>query len=309
MISNVVPAVENNGIISSAIANAEKLPATPRQGKENTSLLQQQAAKKSSPASAQFTFTCDSQVPGTVAWPGPNPSQIKMPQDQSSGRLTTSHATQTSPKVPAPQRQGLNLSQHAPIGQKQTGKQPAPAKTRRRRTAGKEYLMAALQRRRQQEVQNLHHPPAKEDEWVCEFCEYEIIFGTPPEALIREYEIKDRRKRKHEEERRRLLEKAKMKGRKGKKGSRMASKNAATERDHQAHQQPPQHQQHPNQNQSQGTQSEEYYEEDYDEEDYIQEEDPPMSPGHPAPDLAVYREQLAQAEGVQRPQPPEQLVK
>lgn len=56
------------GIISNAIANAEKLPP---QGQENVSLLQQHpAVNKTTPASSQFTFTCDSQVPGTVQWPG-----------------------------------------------------------------------------------------------------------------------------------------------------------------------------------------------------------------------------------------------
>lgn len=57
-----------SGIISNAIANAEKLPP---QGQENVSLLQQHSTtNKTTPASSQFTFTCDSQVPGTVQWPG-----------------------------------------------------------------------------------------------------------------------------------------------------------------------------------------------------------------------------------------------
>lgn len=59
---------EGSGIISNAIANAEKLRP---QGQENVSLLQQHStATKSTPASTQFTFTCDSQVPGTIQWPG-----------------------------------------------------------------------------------------------------------------------------------------------------------------------------------------------------------------------------------------------
>jgi hypothetical protein len=102
-------------------------------------------------------------------------------------------------------RQGASTSQYPPNATKQNGKQPVPGKKTRRR-AGKEYLIAARQRREQQEYQNYHHPPAPEDEWICEFCEYERIFGTPPEALIRQYEIKDRRVRKQEAERRRLLE-------------------------------------------------------------------------------------------------------
>ena len=56
--------------------------------------------------------------------------------------------------------------------------------------------------------------------WICEFCEYEDIFGVPPLALIRQYEIKARQERKRADERRRLLEKARAKGRKNKKGSK-----------------------------------------------------------------------------------------
>ena len=61
---------------------------------------------------------------------------------------------------------------------------------------------------------------------MCEFCEYEAIFGQPPQALIQQYEQKDRREKKRIAEKRRLLEKAKMKGRKGKKGGKAAAKNS-----------------------------------------------------------------------------------
>jgi hypothetical protein len=193
----------------------------------------------------------------------------------------STHATQTSPSIPgvnAPVKQGLAASQHAPNAHKQTAAQTKPVKKTRRRT-GTEYLIAARQRRQQQEYQNYHHPPAPEDIWICEFCEYERIFGTPPEALIRQYEIKDRLVRKQEAERRRLLEKAKMKGRKGKKGCKVAAKTASAAHDRQA-----QHQQiqqpasmNHSQCQSQGTQSEEYYEDEYDDE-YAQDDPPPPSP-------------------------------
>lgn len=269
-----LPKAESTGIISRSIANAnaEKSPITPSGGQENLSLLQQ-AAKKSSPASAQFTFTCDSQVPAPVAWPGPNSVT-----PSSAARMST-HATQTSPNMPVsngshpavPLKQGLNTSQHAPNGQKQ-----APPKKNRRRT-GKEYLIAARQRRHQQEFRNYHHPPAPQDIWICEFCEYERIFGSPPEALIRQYEIKDRRIRKQEAERRRLLEKAKTKGRKGKKGSKAAPKATAPAHDRQAQHQQPAAMNHSH---SQGTQSEEYYEDEYDEE-YAHDDPPPPSPVGP----------------------------
>ncbi len=281
--TNLSPAKTTN-IIGEAMANAEKSPATPSRGQENISLLQQEASKKSSPTSAQFTFTCDSQVPGTVAWPGPDSTSSNLHQTAASRGMST-HATQTSPKVPATTgqpRQGTVSSQYAQNNTKQNGKQAAPAKKTRRRT-GKEYLIAARQRREAQQYQNYHHPPAPEDEWICEFCEYERIFGTPPEALIRQYEIKDRRVRKQEAERRRLLEKAKMKGRKGKKGSKMAAKNVAA-----AHDRQPQHQAQQqaaanlSQSQSQGTQSEEYYEDEYDE-DYERDEPPPSPSVPPVP--------------------------
>lgn len=93
-----------------------------------------------------------------------------------------------------------------------------------RRSAAKLYAYAARKRRIEQEYQNFHNPP--DPAWICEFCEYEDIFGTPPVALIRQYEIKDRKERQRLAEKRRLLEKARMKGRKGKKVSKKAQNNA-----------------------------------------------------------------------------------
>lgn len=158
--------------------------------------------------------------------------------------------------------------------------QPAAQPRKPRRTSGKEYLIAARTRRQQQEFRNFHHPPTLEETWICEFCEYERIFGTPPVALIRQYEIKDRRVRKQEAERRRLLEKAKMKGRKGKKGGKTAPKALATsQQDRQAiqhHDQraPPAH----HSSHSQDTQSEDYYEDgEYDDGYHVEE---PVAPAH-----------------------------
>jgi hypothetical protein len=194
----------------------------------------------------------------------------------------STQGTQTSPKVSATAglaRQSMPSSQFAPNASKENGKQPVPGKKPRRRP-GKEYLIAARKRREQQEYQNYHHPPAPEDEWICEFCEYERIFGTPPEALIRQYEVKDRRVRKQEAERHRLLEKAKMKGRKGKRGSKLAAKNVVAAHDRQAYHQ--QAQQQTSASHSQGTQSEEYYEDEYDE-DYGRDEPPPSPTLPPVP--------------------------
>lgn len=88
--------------------------------------------------------------------------------------------------------------------------------------------MAAQQRKEQQMYNNRVSPPKREDMYICEFCEYESIYGRPPAALIRQYEIKDRRERKAKEINRRRLEKMKAKGRKNRKGARGAAKNPPT---------------------------------------------------------------------------------
>lgn len=183
----------------------------------------------------------------------------------------------SAPAVVSQAKQGFAASQTGPNPQKQTAPPAAPAKKTRRRT-GKEYLIAARQRREQQKWRNDHHPIPKEDQWTCEFCEYEQIFGTPPNALIKQYEIKDRHARKQEAERRRLLEKAKMKGRKGKKGSKATSKANPTAQDRQAQRTQQPVSMNPSHSQSQDTQSEDYYEDEYDDE-YAQDEPPPSPTG------------------------------
>lgn len=94
-----------------------------------------------------------------------------------------------------------------------------PNSRRRNRRRLEKELRGAARQRKQITLENNHHsPPKMEDMWICEFCEYESIFGMPPRALIRDYELKDRRIRQEEADRKRLLEKAKAKGRKAKKG-------------------------------------------------------------------------------------------
>ncbi|KAI1779160.1 hypothetical protein F4818DRAFT_437951 [Hypoxylon cercidicola] len=231
------PPAAETGIISSAIASAEKLPVP--QGQENRSLLHQEPSTKSSPnSSAQFTFTFDSQNP--VSWPGSDPAPSNMTpssymhqtplstdyrdQFNGTGAVRGAHGQNGSiPPLMAPggiQPGGHGSSTADPKGAAQTN---APPKKSKRR--GNSLIQAAKQRRRETEYQNFHHPPAQEDVWICEFCEYERIFGRAPEALIRQYEIKDRRRRREEAERRRLLEKAKMKSRKGKKANKAPAKN------------------------------------------------------------------------------------
>lgn len=183
---------------------------------------------KSSPTSAQFTFTCETDAAKGVTFPeqslysaGYAQRASNMPAPPSS----TSH-------VPATQGNYTNSGMHSANGQypRPTGSQglphaAAPGKKPRRRR-GDAYALHARRRRLQQEYASLHHPPGPEDIWICEFCEYESIFGVPPMALIRQYEIKDRKERKRLTEKRRLLEKAKLKGRKGKKQTKNAAKTA-----------------------------------------------------------------------------------
>jgi hypothetical protein len=138
----------------------------------------------------------------------------------SSGQLPANSGAYASPGM-----QSSNGQYAQPAASQATVPPNAQGKKPRRRR-GDVYALTARQRRLQQEYANLHHPPSSDDIWICEFCEYESIFGVPPMALIRQYEIKDRKERKKLAEKRRLLEKAKMKGRKGKKQTKNAAKAA-----------------------------------------------------------------------------------
>lgn len=145
--------------------------------------------------------------------------------------------------------------------------QAPPQVSKPRRPLAKQYAIAARERRRKQEYSNYYHPPKQEDIWICEFCEYESIFGTPPTALIQQYEGKDRRERIRLAEKRRLLEKAKMKGRKGKKGSKNAAKNSVPATQPQQAAPKGRYDLQPVENlrvQNQGTANEEYVVDDYD---------------------------------------------
>ncbi|KAF1361588.1 hypothetical protein EJ07DRAFT_109881 [Lizonia empirigonia] len=227
---------EQSGIISTAIANAQATP--PPQGNENVSLLQQEAAKNSA-TKTQFTFTCGSDSANKMVWPG----QENGPYPQPPGAYPTTTAPppphpQTArarppvrPDAPAVSTQGTQTSPNmngahpssnrgAPPPKGGQPPQQAPPPRKPRRSASKLYAYAARKRRTQQEYANFHNPPSQP--WICEFCEYEDIFGRPPEALIRQYEMKDRKERRRLAEKRRLLEKARMKGRKGKKASKKA---------------------------------------------------------------------------------------
>ncbi|KAL2198617.1 hypothetical protein P885DRAFT_32982 [Corynascus similis CBS 632.67] len=223
---------ESTGIISNAIANAEKLP--PHHGQENISLLHQPLPAKRSPASTQFTFTCDSQVPGSLAWPGSD-RRMTMPQHQAA---TMNQGKENWPRVSQSTQAGHPapaMTQAADAGVKEassrggTGGQSqhtAPPQKSSRRSATKEYLAAARARRRETQLYNKRHPPKPEDMWICHFCEYEWIFGHPPEALVRAYEIKERKQRQLEEQRRAQWERMKKGKHKGRKNSKLPAKNS-----------------------------------------------------------------------------------
>lgn len=261
----------DQGIISAAIANAAALPATLPKGQQNISLLEQQSAKKSGSTKTQFTFTCESDTAKGMAWPAQSgslpatpyqtaPTTAPVVQAAQNHRGFATQGTQTSPSMAGQ----LNHTSSQPPGANQQNQH----QTRKpRRPSGKQYAVAARQRRIRQDYNNYHHPPSSEDVWICEFCEYESIFGSPPEALVRQYEIKDRRERRRLAEKRRLLEKAKMKGRKGKKGNKNVAKNANAATQSQQTTQKSRYEQKQvdhGSTQHQGTQSEEYLAEDYD---------------------------------------------
>lgn len=177
------------------------------------------------------------------------------------------------PKPVGPQS-GTNVA--GEVGGRGAAPVNGPQKKPKRR--GNPLIQAAKQRRQQTEYQNYHHPPAPEDVWICEFCEYERIFGHPPEALIRQYEIKDRRRRREEAERRRLLAKAKMKSRKGKKASKAPAKNNASTQDRNPVPATGQH--GVGQEPGQDMHSEEFDEDDYYEDDIHDENCPSVAHGH-----------------------------
>ncbi|KAI9045328.1 uncharacterized protein KD926_008754 [Aspergillus affinis] len=212
------------GIISAAIANAAAaaFSSPPRAG--NVSMLEQR--RPTTPTKTQFTFTCESDSSKGMAMQPQNthPVQHRSPRSPNS-------VTPTAPNPRAFSTQGTQTSPPAASQMKPpvAGAEPPPAGRKKKRSPGSIYALAARQRKVQQQYTNLQHPPGLEDIWICEFCEYESIFGRPPEALIRQYEIKDRKERKRLAEKKRLLEKAKMKGRKNKKATKNAAKNAPSQ--------------------------------------------------------------------------------
>lgn len=211
----------DQGIISTAIANAATHSSPPR-GPSNVSLLEKEK-ENTTPTKTQFTFTCESDSSKGMAMqrnysiPYRSPTSPLGPASQKQRGVST-QGTQTSP-----------VNHQAPPDTQTPvqGGEPTPVGPKKKRSPSSSYALSARQRKVQQQYTNFHHPPSLEDIWICEFCEYESIFGHPPEALIRQYEMKDRKERKRLAEKKRLLEKAKMKGRKTKKATKNASKNGS----------------------------------------------------------------------------------
>ena len=222
--------------------------------------------------------------PSTPASMAPQPPVRTRPPVRPDAPMVSTQATQTSPSINGPgqsgavkgqppmkpaqqpaqqQPQQAQQQQQQPQPSSQQGQQQhAPPPRKPRRNAAKMYAYAARKRRLAQEYQNFHNPPVLGDMWICEFCEYEDIFGVPPVALIRQYEIKDRKERKRLAEKRRLLEKARMKGRKGKKASKKAQQNANNQQNNQ-NAQSNRYDQRLDDQQLDG-QDEEYYDDSYD---------------------------------------------
>ncbi|KAE8377222.1 hypothetical protein BDV26DRAFT_218919 [Aspergillus bertholletiae] len=219
-------AKSDQGIISAAIANAAASTfSSPPRGSRNVSMLEQQTT---TPTKTQFTFTCESDSSKGMALQAQSPypahrSPNSLPPTAQNQRGLSTQGMQTSPKA------GLQMDRQGQSSHRAPGAEPTTVGKKKKRSPGSIYALAARQRKIQQQYANLHHPPSMEDVWICEFCEYESIFGRPPEALIRQYEIKDRKERKRLAEKKRLLEKAKMKGRRNKKATKNAAKSAAAQ--------------------------------------------------------------------------------
>ncbi|KAK2075012.1 hypothetical protein P8C59_009173 [Phyllachora maydis] len=205
------PASGNTGIISSAIANAEKLP---HQGQENVSLLLQQQSTKSTPASTQFTFTCDSQVPGALSWPDPGGRELISAGMSNlaptigqaheawhdSAQATVSHHPPAAPAAPA------EGSAQAGTAQFNAEKQEEVRKAQRKKEK-KMLQRQAKERERQTKRKNMLNPPRREEMWLCEFCEYAAIFGVRPRAYEERYERKEMQERRQQQERKANLAK------------------------------------------------------------------------------------------------------
>lgn len=111
------------------------------------------------------------------------------------------------------------------------GSQGSAGRRRRtRKSIDRELEEQARQRRAKTRENRRRNPVPLEEEWVCDFCIYESIWGEPPAAIIRAYEERERRERIAEMNKKRRLEQVKARSRKSKKqakGTGNKSGNAA----------------------------------------------------------------------------------
>lgn len=153
------------------------------------------SSPSSVPPKSQFTFVWKSPIP---SYTPPSPPGNASPTPTSAPnhyRSVHTVGTQTSPNpstTPTP---------------------PTRRKTKPKKLSRRDQFAQAQRRRRQEALANAS---SNQEIWICEFCEYEAIFGEPPEALLQQYELKDRRAQRKLLDKQRLLEKGKMKGKKGK---------------------------------------------------------------------------------------------
>lgn len=239
----------------------------------------QQASKSVTPQTSQFTFSMDSES-GKALYGAQGIPPPARPVNHANYPQQADHHQQQP--LPPPAAGNANPQQQP--------KQPRP-----RKPISRLYQLAARQRRLNQEYTNFHHPPEPKEVWICEFCEYEAIFGTEPAALVRQYEEKDRRERKRLAEKRRLLEKAKMKGRKNRKGSKKKNKNANQQQQQQAnidHGQA-QYDADAGAESGLGAQDDEFFDDEFDDEPIEGAHQPGGPPPPPTPTKELQQERLA----------------
>lgn len=141
-----------------------------------------------------------------------------------SAPATYAYSAQPTKQTPDSAAQTAPAKPSGP-GQPPTG---ATQPKKSRRQLNKELAQAAKKRQQDAAFKLQRSPSADTDFWLCEFCEYEAIFGRPPRAMIRLYELKARRQKKEEEERKRRLEKARSRSRKVKKSIKPAAPDTTT---------------------------------------------------------------------------------
>ena len=222
-------------------------------------------------------------MPRNLTWPDPDSKASSAPIQQrgSGGQELTSPTYWPQGEYPGDQGNRPHLQatiRFSGVGGGGGGSGEAvaagPTGKKKRSSRGKlsrELDEQARARKRDQEAYNYQNPPG-EDMYICPFCEFESINGYKPRVLIRAFEMKEREKRLEAERRQRLLEKAKARGRKGKRGKLPAAKTSVPD-----NQVPPGQQGQPSHNP-------EARSDEYDEDDYVEDGDgyDPNSPhfGH-----------------------------